>query len=120
MKQVYEISLLYDFYGELLTEGQREILSMYYFEDLSLSEISETRGATRAAAHDLIKRSESKLHGYEEKLHLIERFQKQSDQFAAVLKMVEEAKDRAQEPEAVRSILTQVMAQTQELIDSAI
>ena len=44
MKQVYEISLLYDFYGELLTPPQQEIIRMYYFEDLSLGEISEARG----------------------------------------------------------------------------
>ncbi len=67
MKQVYEISLLYDFYGELLTPSQQEIIRMYYFEDLSLAEISEARGGSRSAAHDLIRRSVEKLQSYEER-----------------------------------------------------
>lgn len=115
MKQVYEISLLYDFYGELLTESQREIIRMYYFEDLSLAEIGETRGASRSAAHDLIRRSVDKLHGYEEKLHLIERFQKQSQSIRQLLSLVEEAEEKAQDPQALKETLGQILAKAREL-----
>lgn len=115
MKQVYEISLLYDFYGELLTESQREIIRMYYFEDFSLAEIGEARGASRSAAHDLIKRSVDKLHGFEEKLHLIERFQEQSRQLQQILEFVEEAQCKAQDPETVKAILSRILTQAQEM-----
>lgn len=115
MKQVYEISLLYDFYGELLTQGQREILQMYYFEDLSLAEISQARGASRSAAYDLIKRSEQKLRDYEEKLHLIERFRGQSDRYDRVLALVEEARRSAEQPETVRLLLGEALEEARRL-----
>ena len=118
MKQVYEIALLYDFYGELLTESQREILRMYYFEDLSLGEISEMRGASRSAAHDLIRRSEAKLRDYEERLHLIERFHNQSRQYEEVMELVRQAREEAQEPERVRTLLGEVLERSKALRES--
>lgn len=67
---------LYDFYGELLTEHQRTIYEDFVLNDLSLSEIAEEQGISRQGVHDLIKRCDKLLAGYEEKLHLLERFQK--------------------------------------------
>lgn len=74
MKEVYEVSLLYDFYAPLLTQEQQRVLAWYYFDDWSLSEIAAAKEVSRAAAFDLIKRSEEKLRRFEAKLHLIERF----------------------------------------------
>ncbi len=76
MKDIFESSLLYDFYGELLTEHQKEIYEDFMFNDLSLGEIAEDRGISRQGVHDLIKRCDKLLSGYEEKLHLLERFTK--------------------------------------------
>lgn len=61
-----------DIYGELLSERQRDIMDLYFNEDLSLSEISENVGISRQGAHDTIKRSELQLRFYEAKLHFNE------------------------------------------------
>ena len=69
-----EQALLYDFYGELLTDHQQEIYEQFVLEDLSLSEIAESAGISRQGVHDLIKRCNKLLEGYEAKLHLVEKF----------------------------------------------
>ena len=74
MEKNIEISLLLDFYGELLKEHQRETLSLYYNDDLSLSEIADRVGITRQGVRDLIKRSETRLYEFEAKLGLRRRF----------------------------------------------
>lgn len=74
MKELLEQTLLYDFYGELLTERQKEIYEQFVLDDLSLSEIAENVGISRQGVHDLIKRCNKTLEGYEEKLRLVEKF----------------------------------------------
>ncbi|MDR1801379.1 MAG: DNA-binding protein [Lachnospiraceae bacterium] len=69
-------SLLFDFYGELLTDRQKEIFEKYISEDLSLSELSEEYGISRQGIHDLITRSNKTLLDYEAKLGIMERFLK--------------------------------------------
>lgn len=63
------IALLLDVYGDLLSERQQRITRDYFYDDLSLSEISENEGISRQGAHDIIKRSEQLLLFYEEKLN---------------------------------------------------
>ena len=74
MNEILEQALLYDFYGELLTSHQKEIYEQFVLEDLSLSEIAEDAGISRQGVHDLIKRCNKTLEGYEAKLHLVEKF----------------------------------------------
>jgi len=74
MKEIADKALLYDFYGPLLTEKQGKIWDVYYQQDYSLSEIAEEEGISRQAVHDLLKRTEKILGGYEQKLGLIARF----------------------------------------------
>lgn len=69
-----EMSLLFDFYGETLTEKQRELFDLYYNEDLSLAEIAEHAGITRQGVRDSIKRAEHALREMEEKLGLVDRY----------------------------------------------
>ena len=69
-----EMSLLFDFYGETLTEKQRELFDLYYNEDLSLAEIAENYGITRQGVRDSIKRAEHALREMEEKLGLVARY----------------------------------------------
>ncbi|MCI9380959.1 MAG: YlxM family DNA-binding protein [Dorea sp.] len=74
MDKILEQTLLFDFYGELLTEHQKEVYEYFVIEDLSLGEIAAEMGISRQGVHDLIKRCNQTLKGYEEKLHLVEKF----------------------------------------------
>ncbi|CUX30536.1 YlxM family DNA-binding protein [Clostridium sp. C105KSO13] len=74
MNEILEHTLLYDFYGELLTDHQKEIYEQFMLEDLSLSEIAQEEGISRQGVHDLIRRCQKILEGYEAKLHLVEKF----------------------------------------------
>lgn len=65
---------MFDFYGELLTEHQREIYEEYVSDDLSLSEVAQTHNISRQGVHDIIKRCDRMLEDYENKLSLVERF----------------------------------------------
>ena len=65
---------LYDFYGELLTEHQKQIYEDVVLGDLSFSEVAEDRGISRQGVHDLVRRCNKILNDYEAKLHLVEKF----------------------------------------------
>lgn len=72
--QAYRMAMLYDFYGDLLTDRQKEFYDLYYNEDLSLAEIAENYGITRQGVRDVIVRGEAYLEEIEEKTGLIRRF----------------------------------------------
>ncbi len=74
MAKNLEISFLLDFYGEMLTQKQREVIEYYYNDDLSLSEIADNEGITRQGVRDAIKRAEAQLLEMEERLGLARRF----------------------------------------------
>lgn len=74
MDKIYEQTMLFDFYGELLTAHQRSVYEDAVYRDMSLGEIAEERGISRQGVHDLIKRCDRILQEYEGKLHLVERF----------------------------------------------
>lgn len=74
MAKNLEISILLDFYGEMLTEKQRDFLDLYYNEDLSLSEIAQNEGITRQGVRDAIKRAEAQMFDMESKLGLCAKF----------------------------------------------
>ena len=73
MEKAIYLSLLLDFYGELLTEKQREYADLYYNENLSLSEIGENDGISRQAVRDTLLRAEAVLRETEEKTGLVAR-----------------------------------------------
>ena len=73
--QTYRMTMLFDFYGEVLTERQKEFFDLYYNEDLSLAEISENYGITRQGVRDVIVRAEAILVDLEDKTGLIRRFE---------------------------------------------
>ena len=76
---ITQASLLYDFYGQLLPKRQRQVTELYHEENQSLSEIAEEFGISRQGVHDALKNGEKALNEYEEKLGLVEKFQRSSD-----------------------------------------
>lgn len=70
----FEMCLLFDFYGDILTEKQHELFDLYYNEDLSLAEIAEHAGITRQGVRDGVVRAEHTLREMEEKLSLVARY----------------------------------------------
>ena len=73
-----QMALLFDFFGDLLTEKQREYFDLYYNEDLSLSEIAGNVGITRQGVRDIIVRAEATLLDYEERTGIVARFQQRN------------------------------------------
>ncbi|CEQ31399.1 DNA-binding regulator [[Clostridium] sordellii] len=73
LEKLVEIGLLFEQYKMLLTDKQREIVSLYYNEDYSLGEISENLNVSRQGIYDTLKRSEKILKDYEEKLGLVKK-----------------------------------------------
>ena len=74
MESFVKQTLLYDFYGELLTDRQKQVYESVVLEDYSLSEVAEDLGISRQGVHDMIRRCNRILEEYEEKLHLVEKF----------------------------------------------
>ena len=74
--KIMEASLLYDFYGQLLTQRKQQVMQLYHEENLSLAEIAQEFGISRAAVHESLKSAEKSLSEYEEKLGLVEKFMK--------------------------------------------
>lgn len=84
MAKNMEIALLFDFYGEMLPEVQRDMFAFYYEDDLSLSEIAENRGISRQGVRDSIKRAEMQLLEMEERLGLARQFREIQDAAASI------------------------------------
>ena len=82
--QAYRMALLFDFYGDMLTERQKEFYDLYYNEDLSLSEIAENYGISRQGVRDVIVRAEATLTELEDKTGIIRRFHVMQDQLKTV------------------------------------
>lgn len=74
MEKIVEQGMLYDFYGQLLTTHQQQIYESIVYENLSLGEIAQEEGISRQAVHDIVKRCDKILQGYEEKLRLVAKF----------------------------------------------
>lgn len=93
MEKILKQSLLYDFYGELLTEHQRQVYEDAVMGDMSLSEIAAECGISRQGVHDLIKRCDHILQDYESKLHLVERFMAAKDRIGQIERLTDLTED---------------------------
>lgn len=87
------VSLLMDFYGEILTQKQQEVIRLYYDEDLSLAEIAQTAKITRQGVRDCIKRGETTLREMENKLKLAKRFSDNREILERICRSAEEIQD---------------------------
>ena len=97
METKIELAYLYDFYGELLNEHQRQIYEDFVLNDLSLGEIAAEEGISRQGVHDLIKRCSKKLQDYEEKLHLVEKFLRVKEDVAQIHTLAKQCKESQDE-----------------------
>ena len=101
MNKILEQALLYDFYGELLTTHQKEVYEQFILDDLSLSEIAESAGISRQGVHDLIRRCQKALEGYENKLHLVERFLSIKEKVGQIDGILDEWEKEKKNPEEI-------------------
>lgn len=88
MEDFVEQALLYDFYGELLTEHQKCIYEDYIMNDLSVSEIADVQGISRQGVHDMVKRCRKILESYENRLHLVERFLSTKEKISEIDRLI--------------------------------
>lgn len=89
MEKIVEQTLLYDFYGELLTRHQREVYEDVVLGDLGYSEAAQEYGVSRQGVHDLVKRVDRQLREYEKKLGLVDRFVKIRSEVMLVRQMAD-------------------------------
>ena len=87
--QTYRMTMLFDFYGEVLTPRQKEFFDLYYNEDLSLAEIAENYGISRQGVRDVIVRAEAIMTDLEDKTGLMKRFMLKQQQVQAILDAAE-------------------------------
>lgn len=114
MEKIYQQALLYDFYGELLTEHQRSIYEDAVCNDLSLGEIAQDRGISRQGVHDLIRRCDKSLQEYEAKLQLVEKFMNARDKVEKIISLAEDS-ESGQCAERLREIYEVAAKLRQEL-----
>ncbi|MBQ6695244.1 MAG: YlxM family DNA-binding protein [Lachnospiraceae bacterium] len=106
MEKIFQQVLLYDFYGELLTEHQRSVYEDAVYNDMSLSEIAEEYGISRQGVHDLIKRCDKILLGYEEKLHLVKKFTEAKEKIAQLVELTKDLELVAADEEAKAKLVS--------------
>jgi predicted DNA-binding protein YlxM (UPF0122 family) len=90
MDEIYTIGLLLDFYGQLITKRQYEILDLHYNGDYSFGEIAEELNISRQGVYDNIKRGKAALYDMEEKLGLVSRFGKQKEKASGIMRLLED------------------------------
>lgn len=112
MEEKVEQAYLYDFYGELLNEHQSRIYEAFVFQDLSLGEIAKEEGISRQGVHDMIKRCNKILLGYEEKLHLVAKFQNAKKKVSRIHLLAGEFHEKKDE-----SILTEIEDISNEILE---
>ncbi|PKM96137.1 MAG: DNA-binding protein [Firmicutes bacterium HGW-Firmicutes-1] len=88
MNEIFEKTLLFDFYGELLTDNQKKIYGYYHQDDLSLGEISEQMSISRQGVFDTLKRCDYQLNHFEEKLQLVNKFVNNTSRVQEIYQLV--------------------------------
>lgn len=115
MEKIFEQTLLYDFYGELLTPHQQSIYEDAVYNDMSLGEIAQERGISRQGVHDLIKRCDKILQDYESKLHLVERFQKAKQKVGEIEALTQLPEGEVLDKTAILQRMEQIRSLSREL-----
>ena len=112
--QTYRMTMLFDFYGEVLTPRQKEFFDLYYNEDLSLAEIAENYGISRQGVRDVIVRAEAIMTDLEDKTGLMKRFLQMQQQVQAILDAAEKIQTvnyRQYEDNRLTELTDQILAE---------
>lgn len=109
MKKIVEQNMLYDFYGELLTEHQRKVYENAVYHDLSLSEIADELGISRQGVHDLLKRCDKIMASYEEKLKLVYKFTSTKEKVTEIQKIALRIDAKSQDAALIASIANEIL-----------
>lgn len=117
MDDIFEMSMLLDFYGQMLTERQFEIMDLHFNNDLSFTEISEQLGISRQGVHDNIKRGKETLSEYEKKLCLIEKFLKHKNQAVVALDIINSI-DKKELPDEISNKLESIEKVVKDIIET--
>ena len=108
LERVEYASLLYDFYAVLLSDAQREVMALYHEDNLTLSEIAEELGQSRQAVHYTLKKAESALESYEEKLGLIASYDEDRELAGKAMVLLEKDKISADDRSQLADILRKI------------
>ena len=116
--QAYRMAMLFDFYGDMLTDRQKEFYDLYYNEDLSLGEIAENYNITRQGVRDVIVRAEAVLTELEDKTGLIKRFHTMQTQLEQVRQNAQRVAELAADcdNEELERLAGQILEQTDTLL----
>ncbi|GFI61297.1 hypothetical protein IMSAG049_00454 [Clostridiales bacterium] len=114
---ILKTTLLYDFYGELLTDKQKEVYELFYQNDMSLSEIAEELEISRQAVRDQLKRTEKILLDYEEKLVLVERFMNNRSSACKIRSLIEQLKKENDFSECSQNIIEEIIRAVEEITE---
>ncbi|GMQ56924.1 putative DNA-binding protein [Vallitalea sediminicola] len=114
MSNIFKKTLLYDFYGELLTKHQKEIYELYHLNDFSLGEIAEQLKISRQGVHDTLKRCEKQLENYESKLQLVDKFLINKQNVEKICNYASEIFDSFKEDKKSQEIVADRIADIQE------
>ncbi len=113
LKKTIKITMLFDFYGSMLTEKQQQIIKSYFYNDLSLAEIADNIGISRQGVYDHLHRSEENLEAYEAKLGLLKKYNRIRENINDLEKMMtakgllaeDQNQDLRKKLESIKSIL---------------
>ena len=109
MEKIVEQNLLFDFYGELLTDHQKSVYQDAVFNDMSLSEVADCYGISRQGAFDLLKRCDRIMQGYETKLHLIERFSNAKNRLHEIQRLLEDTSSLSENKQKVSELIAEII-----------
>lgn len=116
MEKIVRQSLLYDFYGELLTEHQKQIYEDVVMNDLSYSEIARECGISRQGVYDMMKRSDKILEEYEAKLRLVEKFVHAREEMSVIKEDIDELLSRNRDDD-LDALIAEIGNKTARLIE---
>ena len=117
MEKILEQTLLYDFYGELLTEHQKEIYEDVVLNDYSFTEIAQERGISRQGVHDMVRRTRRQLQDYESRLHLVDKFIRIKECAYQINSFTEEILTHVDDPQLTSEDARKIRKLTDRIVD---